>query len=90
MYTKFFDSKVYIYFYNSSDKARRWCIPNLFSGAIELKQVCGRSPMACVIVECKAQHSAVENGSNITNELVLIICLYKTSVQSWQLVYLPG
>ena len=32
-----------------------WCIPNLLSGAIEL--VCVDSPIACVLVECKAKHS---------------------------------
>ena len=31
------------------------CIPNLCSGAIEL--VCGGSPIACVLVESKPQHS---------------------------------
>ena len=31
------------------------CIPNLISVAIEL--VCGGSPIACVLVECKAQHT---------------------------------
>ena len=32
-----------------------WCIPNVYSTAIELE--CGRSPITFVIVECKAQHS---------------------------------
>ena len=84
MYTKFFDQTVYIYFYGFSDKATHLCIKNLFSGAIEMDQVFGSSPMACV------KPSTVGNGSNSSNELVLISCLYKTCVQSWQLAYLQG
>ena len=34
---------------------RHWCIPNLFSGALEL--VRGGSDIACVLVERKTQHS---------------------------------
>ena len=34
--------------------AMHWCIPNLFSGAKE--KVCGCSPIACVLIECRVQY----------------------------------
>ena len=49
-----------------------WCIPNLFSVAIEL--VCGGSPIAWVLVECKAQHSG--NGSNSSTETFFFLNTY--------------
>ena len=48
------------------------CIPNLFSGAIEL---------VCILVECKAQK--IKNGRNSSKEPVGITWSYNTSVQSW-------
>ena len=45
---------------------RHLCIPNLFSGAIEL--VCGGSPIACILIECKAQHSKTQIYSHWWNK----------------------
>ena len=85
MYTKFFDQTVYIYFYGFSDKAMHLCIPNLFSGAIEMDQVFGSSPMVCV------KPSTVENGSNSSNELTSFDQLLVQDMCTIMAVfYLPG